>query len=114
MPASELPSGPEVISRFRVRYMELFGAVAGDDPLYAAVSEGASYPGAEHWLPLFYGNLETLFDYVPDAIISFDHLAADARAQRLEQIEDHYEARQDWRWSQALLARRPISRCRRS
>ncbi len=93
MPASELPSGPDVISRFRVRYMELFGAVAGDDPLYAAVSEGASYPGAEHWLPLFYDNLETLFDYVPEAIISFDHLAADARAQRLEQIEDHYEAR---------------------
>ena len=73
--------------------MELFGAVAGDDPLYEAVSEGASYPGAEHWLPLFYENLETLFDYVPEAIISFDHLAADARAQRLEQIEDHYEAR---------------------
>ncbi len=93
MPASELPSGAEVISRFRERYMELFGAVASDDPLYEAVSEGMSYAGAEHWLPLFYGDLETLFDYVPDAIISLDHLAADARAQRLEQIEDHYEAR---------------------
>ncbi len=33
--------------------MAAFGA-AGDDPLYAAVSEGARRAGLEHWLPLFY------------------------------------------------------------
>jgi transcription-repair coupling factor (superfamily II helicase) len=93
MPASEAPMGPDVTRRFRQRYIELFGAVTGDDPLYEAVSAGASYPGAEHWLPLFYDALETFFDYVPDAILTFDHLAEDARRQRLEQIEDHYEAR---------------------
>ncbi len=93
MPASELPTGPDVIRRFRQRYMELFGAVTGDDPLYEAVSQGMAYAGAEHWLPLFYEQLETLFDYVPDAIVSFDHLVTDARRQRSEQIEDHYEAR---------------------
>jgi transcription-repair coupling factor (superfamily II helicase) len=93
MPASELPMGPEVISRFRSRYMELFGAVTGDDPLYEAVSAGISYGGAEHWLPLYYDALETLFDYAPDAIVTFDHLVGDARRQRIEQIEDHFEAR---------------------
>ena len=85
-----------MISRFRSRYMELFGAVAGDDPLYEAVSEGVSYAGAEHWLPLFYGALETLFDYAPGR----DHHARSSRrpmrgAQRLEQIEDHYRGPQD-------------------
>ncbi len=93
MPASELPAGPEVVRRFRQRYMELFGAVTGDDPLYEAVSVGIGYAGAEHWLPLFYEKLDNLFDYAPGAIVSFDHLAADARRQRLEEIEDHYEAR---------------------
>jgi transcription-repair coupling factor (superfamily II helicase) len=94
MPASELPAGPEVVSRFRQRYIEMFGAVTGDDPLYEAISEGVSYTGAEHWMPLFYETLETLFDYAPGAVVTFDHLAADARRQRFEQIEDHYEARE--------------------
>jgi transcription-repair coupling factor (superfamily II helicase) len=93
MPASELPAGPDVTRRFRERYMELFGAVTGDDPLYESVSAGMSYAGAEHWLPLFYDHLDNLFDYVPDAILSFDHLVTDARRERHEQIEDHYEAR---------------------
>jgi transcription-repair coupling factor (superfamily II helicase) len=94
MPASELPSGPDVISRFRQRYIEMFGAVTGDDPLYEAISEGVAYSGAEHWLPLFYETLETLFDYVPDGVVTFDHLATEARGERFEQIEDHFEARE--------------------
>ena len=93
MPASELPTGEAVISRFRQRYMELFGAVTDNDPLYEAVSAGQNFAGAEHWLPLFYEKLETLFDYVPGTIVSFDHLAEDARQRRQEQIVDHYEAR---------------------
>ena len=32
----------------------------------------------EHWLPLFHEHLETLFDYLPDAPVSFDHLADEA------------------------------------
>jgi transcription-repair coupling factor (superfamily II helicase) len=47
----------------------------------------------EHWLPLFHDRLETLFDYVPDAPLSFDHLADAAVAERLALIEDHYKAR---------------------
>ena len=94
MPASELPAGPNVRSRFRQRYLELFGGMTGDDPLYEAVSSGVAYVGAEHWLPLFYETLETLLDYVPDAVVSFDNLASDAYKRRLEQIKDHYEARQ--------------------
>jgi transcription-repair coupling factor (superfamily II helicase) len=104
MPASEIPSGEGVIRRFRERYMALFGAVTGDDPLYEAVSAGQSYAGAEHWLPLFYETLETLFDYAPGAIVSFDHLAEDARRQRQEQIADHYEARKTAREEAAFGA----------
>ena len=82
MPASELPTGPEVISRFRQRYIELFGAVTDNDPLYEAISAGQSYPGSEHWLPLIYDHLDTLLDYVPGTIDSYDHIAEDARRRR--------------------------------
>jgi transcription-repair coupling factor (superfamily II helicase) len=37
-----------------------FGALAPDDVLYHAVSEGRRPAGMEHWLPLFHGGLETL------------------------------------------------------
>src|SRR5262249_9055770 len=54
---------------------------------------GQRYPGMEHWLALFHDRLETLFDYVGDAPVSFDHLADQAVGERLALIADHYEAR---------------------
>ena len=40
--------------RASARAMSRPSARPGDDPLYAAVSEGARRAGLEHWLPLFY------------------------------------------------------------
>src|SRR5262249_40669649 len=47
----------ETIRRFRLGYVEAFGATTPDDLLYQAVSEGRRYPGMEHWLPLFHTRL---------------------------------------------------------
>ncbi|MGI9382604.1 MAG: transcription-repair coupling factor [Methyloligellaceae bacterium] len=94
LPLSEVPCAEADIRAFRQRYIELFGPVTSADPLYEAISAGTRYQGMEHWLPLFHDQLETLFDYVPGAAITFDHLTEDARMRRLEQIADHYEARE--------------------
>ena len=91
---SEVTLTPDTISRFRRGYIEAFGAPSRDDALYAAVSEGRRFAGMEHWLPLFYDRLVTVFDYLPDAPVVFDSLAHEAIAERRTQIEDHYEARQ--------------------
>jgi transcription-repair coupling factor (superfamily II helicase) len=104
MPISELAFGPEAESRFRTRYVEAFGAVVGDDPLYQAVSAGSRYPGQEHWLPFFHENLETLFDYAPGAVVSLDHQVADAVGERFAQIKDHYAARVDAKEAQSFGA----------
>jgi transcription-repair coupling factor (superfamily II helicase) len=93
LPMSEVALTPEVRRAFRQRYVELFGPVTGDDPLYESISAGRQHQGMEHWLPLFHDRLATLFDYVPDAIVTLDPLGDDARARRLEQIADHYDAR---------------------
>jgi len=93
MPVSEIAYGPDAESRFRQGYVAAFGAVKGDDPLYEAISSGQRYPGMEHWLALFHEHMETLFDYAPDALLSFDPMMDETVADRLEQIRDHYEAR---------------------
>jgi transcription-repair coupling factor (superfamily II helicase) len=93
LPVSEALLDADGVSRFRKGYLAAFGA-AGDDPLYAAVSEGSRRAGLEHWLPLLYPQMATLFDYLPkDALIGLDHLAGEARDERLAMIADAYEAR---------------------
>ena len=93
LPMSELVLTPDVRRAFRQRYVELFGPVTGDDPLYESISAGRQHQGMEHWLPLFHDRLDTLFDYLPGALVSLDPLVDDARTKRLEQVADHYEAR---------------------
>ncbi|WP_083226369.1 transcription-repair coupling factor [Methyloligella halotolerans] len=93
-PMSELALTEETRRAFRQRYIELFGPVTSEDPLYESISAGHQHQGMEHWLPLFHDRLETVFDYVPDAALSLDPLVDDAKEKRLEQIQDHYEARE--------------------
>jgi transcription-repair coupling factor (superfamily II helicase) len=94
-PVSEALLDADTISRFRTGYLELFGA-AGDDPLYAAVSEGARRQGMEHWLPLLYDRVETLFDYLPPgAPVFLDNQAEAARAERWALAADAYDARRE-------------------
>src|SRR5271170_3645074 len=92
-PVSEVLLDELVIHRFRTRYRELFGNVGSDDSLYESVSAGRRYAGMEHWLPLYYEQLETLFDYLPGAAVSFDYQSEEARAHRLEGVADFYAAR---------------------
>ncbi|NOX96312.1 MAG: transcription-repair coupling factor [Alphaproteobacteria bacterium] len=90
--ASEILINEESIARFRSGFRSAFGA-AGDDPLYEAISAGRMHAGAEHWLPLFYPNTSSLFDFLSDGLIFTDHLADEAAEARLSAINDHYEAR---------------------
>jgi transcription-repair coupling factor (superfamily II helicase) len=92
-PVSEVILDEAAVERFRTRYRETFGVVR-DDPLYEAVSAARAHPGMEHWLPLYHTGLVTLFDYLPEAGITLDYQAAEARESRLETINDFYQARQ--------------------
>ncbi len=65
------------------------GAIA----LYEAISEGRRHPGHEHWLPLFYDHLDTIFDYAGRAPLIFDTLVDEAAHERIALIDDYYDAR---------------------
>ena len=93
-PVSEVILDDASITRFRQNYRIEFGAAGTDDPLYEAVSAGRKYQGIEHWLPFFHDKLETLFDYIPDATLSFDDQFTPARLARWDSIEDQYQTRQ--------------------
>jgi transcription-repair coupling factor (superfamily II helicase) len=95
VPVAEFQLTSDTIRRFRLGYVEAFGAATPDDQLYQAVSEGRRYPGMEHWLPLFHTKLNTLFDYLPGTPVVLEPLAGEAAHERLAQIADYYNARRE-------------------
>jgi len=99
-PVSEVILDEAAITRFRQTYRLEFGAAGSDDPLYEAVSAGKKHSGVEHWLGFFHENLETLFDYLPDATITLDEQNAAQRLARWDTIADQYDARRE-----AMLAK---------
>lgn len=92
-PATEFFLDEESIARFRAGYRDLFGVIRTDDPLYEAVSAGRRYNGMDHWLPLFFTRMDTLFDYAPAAAMTLDAQAPQAGNERLAQVKDFYQAR---------------------
>ena len=92
-PVSEVVLDAAAIARFRTAYREMFGAIQGSDPLYESISEGVKFTGMEHWLPLFHDGLDTLFAYLPDAVVALDPQVDEALAARHAVILEYYEAR---------------------
>jgi transcription-repair coupling factor (superfamily II helicase) len=93
VPMNEVQLTAESMRRFRQGYVAAFGAQTRGDPLYEAISEGRRHPGHEHWLPLFYDRLDTIFDYAGRAPLILDALADEAAHERIALIDDYYDAR---------------------
>ena len=107
-PVSEVVLTEETISKFRSRYRIQFGESGGDDPLFEAISAGQRYIGMEHWLPLFYDRLETLFDYLPTAAVYLDHQADEACESRLDLISEYFSARASFSDRNTGVPYRPV------
>jgi len=74
-PVSEVLMSDLAVGTFRKNYIAAFGGGVSKDPIYASVVEGIRPQGIEHYLPLFYPYLETIFDYAgADTLIAFDGL----------------------------------------
>lgn len=96
LPASEAPLDADAVSRFRAGYVAAFGP-SGDDPLYESVSAGRKAQGMEHWLPLFYEKLDTLFDYLPRSLIMLGYQVEEAKTARMELVSECYDTRDQLR-----------------
>jgi len=65
LPAREFPLDPPGRARFRQRFREIFEGDPGRCAIYKDVSQGIAPAGIEYWLPLFFDDTATLFDYLP-------------------------------------------------
>ncbi len=93
-PVTEFFLDDDSVTRFRQNYREAFGTVRDGDPLYAAVSEGRRYNGMDHWLPFFFeSEMVSLFNYAPKNAVTLDAQIDAAAGERLNQINDFFEAR---------------------
>ena len=63
LPAKEIPLDEKSIRYFRSCYREKFEGNPTDSQLYLDISNGISHGGIEYYLPLFFDNTATFFDY---------------------------------------------------
>ncbi|WP_284155286.1 transcription-repair coupling factor [Sulfuricystis multivorans] len=65
LPAREFPTSESARTMFRQRFRETFEGDASRIALYKDVSNGVFPAGIEYYLPLFFDQTATLFDYLP-------------------------------------------------
>lgn len=66
LPGKEFPLDEAGISGFRNRWHEKFNVDHRQCPVYQDVSQGIAPAGIEYYLPLFFEQTSTLFDYLPE------------------------------------------------
>jgi len=67
LPGREYPLDETGITRFRNAFRDRFDVDLRQAPLYQDVSEGIASPGLEYYLALFFDELNSVFDYLPDS-----------------------------------------------
>ncbi|MGH8727145.1 MAG: transcription-repair coupling factor [Burkholderiales bacterium] len=65
LPAREFPLDEDGRTLFRQRYRDEFEGDPSRSTLYKSVSNGVAPAGIEYYLPLFFDETATLFDYLP-------------------------------------------------
>ncbi len=79
LPAREFPLDDAGRTRFRARFRETFEGDPSRSNIYKDVSNGVAPAGVEYYLPLFFDQTATVFDYLPqNATICLHHDVAAA------------------------------------
>ncbi len=81
LPAREFPLDEAGITRFRQNFRERFEGDPSKSKLYKDVSNGLAPAGIEYYLPLFFDETATLFDYLPRHTRFVAHGALDPAGQ---------------------------------
>ena len=66
LPAKEFPLTQDSIAHFRQAYRAALEGEPKASIIYREVSEGNTPPGIEYYLPLFFSETQTLFEYLPE------------------------------------------------
>lgn len=97
LPAKEFPLEKKAVTDFRGRFRERFDVDFRRCPIYQDLSTGITPAGIEYYLPLFFEETATLFDYLPADTQVFslpgiekaaEHFWVDARSRYEERRVD--------------------------
>jgi transcription-repair coupling factor (superfamily II helicase) len=66
LPGREFPMDEQARTAFRGRWRERFEGDPSRSPVYKDIGSGIASAGIEYYLPLFFEETATLFDYLPD------------------------------------------------
>ena len=70
LPGREFPMDEEARNRFRARFREEFEGDPSRALPYKDIGNGIAFAGVEYYLPLFFDETATLFDYLPEDAIT--------------------------------------------
>ncbi|WP_350016990.1 transcription-repair coupling factor [Rhodanobacter sp. IGA1.0] len=94
LPAREFPLTDEAAKEFRGNLRERFPIDVRRCPLYQDMKEGVTPGGIEYYLPLFFKQTATLFDYLADdALFVLGEGAGEAAEQFWTQTAERYDQR---------------------
>jgi transcription-repair coupling factor (superfamily II helicase) len=92
LPAREMPAGEAGRTTFRQRFRDTFEGDASRIALYKDVSNGIMPAGIEYYLPLFFEQTATLFDYLPaDATLVMHGDVAGALAEFWTDLQSRHK-----------------------
>ncbi|MCP5315702.1 MAG: transcription-repair coupling factor [Chromatiaceae bacterium] len=94
LPAREFPLDEAGIAHFRKAYRERIEGDPQRSLIYRGTSEGMPPGGIEYYLPLFFEQTATLFDYLPpDSIVLSERGLTDQAANYFASVGERYEQR---------------------
>lgn len=92
LPAREYPLTDEVITAFRTRWRQQFEGDPRQSSVYLDVSQGIAAMGLEYYLPLFFEETHTLFDYIPDNCLMVKLGGVDLALNEFwQQVKDRFD-----------------------
>ncbi|MFC3606506.1 transcription-repair coupling factor [Stutzerimonas tarimensis] len=94
LPAREFPLRKESVTGFRARFRERFDVDFRRCPIYQDLSTGITPAGIEYYLPLFFEETATLFDYLPQDTQVFSLPGIEQAAEQFwNDVRSRYEDR---------------------
>lgn len=94
LPAKEVPLDKSGIRTFKHRWFDFFECDPKESPLYTDVTKQIAPGGIEYYLPLFFEETATLFDYLPQSCqLIFNQDLEKGLQHNWKDIEHRYEER---------------------
>lgn len=94
LPAREFPLNEQSIMLFRRTFREQFSGNPSQCPLYESVSDGQFPSGIEYYLPLFFEQTASFFDFLPaDASVCMIEAVHDEAEHFWQEVAIRYEQR---------------------